>query len=135
MEEYKMRRGEYLEDRVPDLEATVEDYFGPISDTEEYKGSDLHVVAEPDNPVFVRVVAGAVAYSGKKDKLAVEFHERDLEQLMETGDVDAAGDANEAKNDFLLECTGRDAKSRRESLKRSVEDSEAQGASDAPSGQ
>jgi hypothetical protein len=54
---------------------------------------------------------------------------------METGDVDAAGDANDAKNDFLLECTGRDAKSRRESLKRSVEDSEAHGASDAPSGQ
>ena len=117
-----MRRGEYLEDRVPDLEATIEDYFGPISATQEFKGSDLYVVEEPDNPVFDRVVAGAVAYSGKKDKLAVEFHERDLEELMETGDVDAAGDANEAKNDFLLESTGRDAKSRRESMKRSVED-------------
>ena len=134
MEEYKMRRGEYLEERVPDLEATVEEYFGPITDSEEFNGSDLYVVEEPDNPVFDRVVAGAVAYSGKKDKLAVEFHERDLEELMETGDVDAAGDANDAKNDFLLECTGRDAKSRRESMKRSVEDSEAQGASDHPSG-
>ena len=122
MEEYKMRRGEYLEERVPDLEATVEEYFGPITDTEKYDGSDLHVVEEPDNPVFDRIVAGAVSYSGKKDKLAVEFHERDLEELMETGDVDAAGDANDAKNDFLLECTGRDAKSRRESMKRSVED-------------
>jgi len=122
MEEYKMRRGEYLEERVPDLEATVEEYFGPITDSEEFNGSDLHVVEEPDNPVFNRIVAGAVAYSGKKDKLAVEFHERDLEELMETGDVDAAGDANEAKNDFLLESTGRDAKSRRESMKRSVED-------------
>jgi carboxypeptidase C (cathepsin A) len=134
MEEYKMRRGEYLEERVPDLEATVEEYFGPITDTEKYDGSDLHVVEEPDNPVFDRIVAGAVSYSGKKDKLAVEFHERELEELMETGDVDAAGDANDAKNDFLLECTGRDAKSRRESMKRSVEDSEAQGASDHPSG-
>ena len=124
MEEYKMRRGEYLEERVPDLEATVEDYFGPTTDTEKYDGSDLHVVEEPDNPVFDRIVAGAVSYSGKKDKLAVEFHERELEELMETGDVDAAGDANDAKNDFLLECTGRDAKSRRESMKRSVEDSE-----------
>ena len=122
MEEYKMRRGEYLEERVPDLEATVEEYFGPITDTEKYDGSDLHVVEEPDNPVFDRIVAGAVSYSGKRDKLAVEFHERDLEELMETGDVDAAGDANDAKNDFLLECTGRDAKSRRESMKRSVED-------------
>lgn len=117
-----MRRGEYLEERVPDLEATVEEYFGPTTDTEKYDGSDLHVVEEPDNPVFDRIVAGAVSYSGKKDKLAVEFHERELEELMETGDVDAAGDANDAKNDFLLECTGRDAKSRRESMKRSVED-------------
>ena len=122
MEEYKMRRGEYLEERVPDLEATIEEYFGPITDTEEFNGSDLYVVEEPDNPVFDRIVAGAVSYSSKKDKLAVEFHERDLEELMETGDVDAAGDANDAKNDFLLECTGRDAKSRRESMKRSVED-------------
>ena len=117
-----MRRGEYLEERVPDLEATIEEYFGPITDTEEYKGSDLYVVEDPKNPVFDRIVAGAVSYSGKKDKLAVEFHERDLEDLMETGDVDAAGDANDAKNDFLLECTGRDAKARRESMKRAVED-------------
>ncbi len=122
MEEYKMRRGEYLEERVPDLEATIEEYFGPITGTEEFNGSDLYVVGEPDNPVFTRVVAGAVEYSGKKDKLAVHFEERDLESLMETGDVDAAGDANNAKNDFLLECTGRDAKSRRESMKRAVED-------------
>ena len=122
MEEYKMRRGEYLEERVPDLEATVEEYFGPITDTEEFKGSDLYVVGDPDNPVFTRIVAGTVSYSGKKDKLAVHFEERDLESLMETGDVDAAGDANNAKNDFLLECTGRDAKSRRESMKRAVED-------------
>ena len=122
MEEYKMRRGEYLEERVPDLEATIEEYFGPITGTEEFNGSDLYVVGEPDNPVFTRIVAGAVAYSGKKDKLAVHFEERELEELLETGDVDAAGDANAAKNDFLLECTGRDAKSRRESMKRSVED-------------
>ncbi len=122
MEEYKMRRGEYLEERVPDLEATIEEYFGPITGTEEFNDSDLYVVGEPDNPVFTRVVAGAVEYSGKKDKLAVHFEERDLESLMETGDVDAAGDANNAKNDFLLECTGRDAKSRRESMKRAVED-------------
>jgi hypothetical protein len=122
MEEYKMRRGEYLEERVPDLEGTIEDYFGPISGTEEYKGNELYVVEDPKNPVFERVVGGAMSYSGKKDKLAVDFVERDLEDLMETDDVDAAGDANSAKNEFLLECTGRDAKSRRESMKRAVED-------------
>ena len=124
MEEYKMRRGEYLEERVPDLKGTIEEYFGPVTGTQEFKGSDLYVVGEPTNPVFEKVVAGAVAYSGKKDKLAVDFVERDLQDLMETGDVDAAGDANSAKNEFLLECTGRDAKSRRESMKRSVEDDE-----------
>jgi hypothetical protein len=121
-EEYKMRRGEYLEERIPDLEGTIEDYFGPITGTTEFKGSDLFVIDEPDNPALERVVAGAVAYSGKKDKLAVKFIERDVAELMETGDVDAAGDAVSAKNEFLLEATGRDAKSRRESMKRSVED-------------
>jgi len=116
-----MRRGEYLEERIPDLEGTVEEYFGPITGTEEFKGSDLFVVAEPDNPVFERIVVGAVAYDGKKDKLAVEFHERDPAEL-DPDDLEAAGDAVDAKNDFLLEATGRDAKSRRESMKRAVED-------------
>ncbi len=124
MEEYKMRRGEYLEERVPDLKATIEEYFGEITETEEYNGSDLYVVGAPDNPVFTRVVAGAVSYPGKKDTLAVHFEERELQDLLDSGDVDAAGDANTAKNDFLLECTGRDAKARRESMKRSVEDDE-----------
>lgn len=122
MEEYKMRRGEYLDERIPDLKATIEDYFGPVTGTQEFNGSDLYVIGEPSNPVFEKVIVGAVNYSGKKDKLAVDFQERDLEDLMETGDVDKAGDANAAKNEFLLEATGRDAKSRRESMKRSVED-------------
>ena len=121
MKEYKMRRGEYLEERIPDLEGTVEEYFGPITGTEEFKGSDLFVVEEPSNPVFERIVAGAVEYSGKKDKLAVEFHERDPTEL-EPDELEAAGDAVSKKNDFLLEATGRDAKSRRKSMKRSVED-------------
>lgn len=122
MEEYKMRRGEYLEERIPDMEETVEDYFGTITGTQEYKGSDLYVVGEPKNPVFKKIIVGAVEYSGKKDKLAVDFQERNLEELMEAGEVDAAADANKAKNDFLLEATGRDAKARRESMKRAVED-------------
>ncbi|ELZ01612.1 hypothetical protein C482_06157 [Natrialba chahannaoensis JCM 10990] len=121
MKEYKMRRGEYLEERIPDMESTVVDYFGPITETQEFKGSDLFVIGEPDNPVFEKIVAGTVEYSGKKDKLAVEFHERDPTEL-DPDELEAAAEAVDAKNDFLLEATGRDAKARRDSLKRSVED-------------
>ena len=119
-----MRRGEYLEDRVPDLKAFVEEYFGPVTGTTDYEGSDLYVVDEPDNPVFEKVVAGRVEYSGKKDKLALDIVERPAEEVIAEGHVDAAEDAVAVKNDFLLEATGRDAKSRRESMKRSVEDDE-----------
>lgn len=121
MKEYKMRRGEYLEERIPDMEATIEDYFGSITGTQEFKGSDLYLIEEPDNPVFEKIVVGAVEYSGKKDKLAVEFHERDPTEL-DPDELEAAGEAVDAKNDFLLEATGRDAKSRRDSMKRKVED-------------
>ena len=122
MREYKMRRGEHLEDRIEDLEETIEDYFGPITETETYAGSDLYVVEDPENPVFERVTAGAVEYSGKKDKLAVDFEERPAEDVIAEGNAEAASDAVDAKNDFLLEATGRDAKSRRESMKRAVEE-------------
>ncbi len=121
MKEYKMRRGEHLEDRIPDMKATIEDYFGPTTGTEEFKGSDLYVIDEPKNPVFERITAGAVQYSGKKDTLAVDFVERDPTELG-PDELEAAGEAVSAKNEFLLEATGRDAKSRRESLKRAVED-------------
>lgn len=121
MKQYKMRRGETLEERVPDLKGLVEEYFGEVSGTEEYAGSDLFVVGEPDNPVFQRIVAGAVEHSGKKDTLAVHFEERDPTELS-PDELEAAGEAVDRKNDFLLEVTGRDAKSRRESMKRSVED-------------
>lgn len=122
MKEYKMRRGEHLEERVPDLKGTIEEYFGSVTGTREYKGSDLFVVGEPDNPVFEEIIAGAVAYSGKKDKLAVHFEERDPVDLIESGDVDAAEDAVSLKNDFLESITGRDAEARRDSMKRTVED-------------
>ncbi len=117
-----MRRGEHLEDRIPDMESTVEDYFGEITATQEFKGNDLHVVEDPDNPVFERIVAGTSEYSGKKNKLAVHFEERDAEDVIAEGNADAAADAVDAKNDFLLEATGRDAKARRDSMKRAVED-------------
>ncbi len=122
MREYKMRRGEHLEERIPDMEATIEDYFGPPTATESYEGSDLHVVEDPENPVFERIVAGTVAYGSKKDTLAVHFEERPAEEVIAEGNADAAADAVDAKNEFLLEATGRDAKSRRESMKRTVED-------------
>lgn len=116
-----MRRGETLEERVPDLKGLIEDYFGEVTTTEEFKGSDLYVVEEPDNPVFTRIVAGAVKYSGKKDKLAVHFEEANPADLS-PDELEAAGEAVSKKNEFLLETTGRDAKSRRDSLKRAVED-------------
>jgi hypothetical protein len=122
MREYKMRRGEHLEDRVPDMEAFVEEYFGDVTDTQDRKGSDLLVVDDPDNPAFDRVVAGTVEYSGKKDKLALHIDERDAEDVIAEGNADAAQDAVASKNDFLEEATDRDAKARRDSMKRSVED-------------
>ena len=122
MKEYKMRRGETLDENAPDLQGTIEEYFGAVTGTEEYDGNDLYVVGEPDNPVFERIVAGAAEYSGKKDKLAVHFEEKPAAQVIEEGHADAAEDAVSAKNDFLLEVTGRDAKSRRDSMKRAVED-------------
>ncbi len=117
-----MRRGEYLEDRIPDMRATVEEYFGPVAGTETVDGHELLVIEEPRNPVFERVLAGAARYSGKKDRLAVQFDERPAEEVIAAGQADAAQDAVDAKNEFLLEATGRDAKSRRDSMKRDVED-------------
>lgn len=117
-----MRRGEHLEERVEDLEAFIEDYFGPITGTEAYKNSELYVVENPDNPVFDRVTAGRVEYSGKKDKLALDIEERPAKEVIQEGHVDAAEEAVSVKNEFLLEATGRDAKARRDSMKRDVED-------------
>jgi len=124
MREYKMRRGEHLEDRVEDMEAFIEDYFGPITDTEPYKDGELQIVEEPDNPVFSRVTAGKVEYSSKKDKVALDIEERPAEEVIAEGHFDAAEEAVSLKNNFLEEATGRDAKARRDSMKRDVEDDE-----------
>lgn len=122
MREYKMRRGEYLEDRVPDMVAFIEEYFGAPTDTTAYEDTELHVVEDPDNAVFERVVAGTVEYDGKKDKIALHIDERPAEEVIADGDVEAAEEAVSLKNDFLEAATGRDAKARRDSMKRSVED-------------
>lgn len=122
MKEYKMRRGDTLEERMPDLKGSIEEYFGTISGTEEHNGHELYVVGDPKNPVFTKIVAGAAEYSGKKNKLMVHFEERPAEEILAEGLADHAADAVSAKNEFLLEATGRDAKSRRNSMKRAVED-------------
>jgi hypothetical protein len=124
MREYKMRRGEYLDDRIEDMEATIEEYFGPISGTEEYRDGELYIVEDPDNAVFQRVTVGPVEYSSKKSKIALDIEERPAEEVIASGDVEAAEEAVNLKNDFLEEATGRDAKARRESMKRDVEDDE-----------
>jgi len=117
-----MRRGETLDERVPDMQGSIEEYFGPVDGTEEMNGHELYVVEEPENPVFKRVLVGAAKYDGKKDRLAVHFEERDAEEVIAAGEAEAAAEAVDLKNDFLLEATGRDAKSRRDSMKRAVED-------------
>ncbi len=124
MREYKMRRGEHLDDRVDDMEAFIEEHFGTISDTEPYKDGELRIVEDPDNPVFSRVTAGAVRYSGKKDKVALDIEERPAKEVIAEGHVEAAEEAVTLKNDFLKTATGRDAKARRDSMKRNVEDDE-----------
>ncbi|MFB6300532.1 MAG: DUF5611 family protein [Halobacteriales archaeon] len=122
MKEYKMRRGEHLDDRMPDLKASIEEYFGPVAGTEELEGHEVYVVEDPDNAVFARVRIGAGRYSSKKDTIIVDFEERPAADVLAEGNVDAAEEAVDLKNEFLLEATGRDAKSRRESMKRAVED-------------
>lgn len=122
MREYKMRRGETLDERAPDLKGLIEEYFGPVSGTEDYEGHELYVIEDPSSPAFERIVAGAMRYDNRKDKLAVHFEETEVEHLIEAGQVDAAETALSMKNEFLKEVTGRDAKARRESMKRAVED-------------
>ena len=122
MKYYKMRRGEHLQDRVDDLEALVEDYFGDITGRKQKDGVDMHRVE--DSMVFEEVLVGVEENSNKKDRLAVHFKEKPVSQLADEGKLDLAGDAREAKNDFLEEVTGRDAKARRDSMKRDVEDSD-----------
>ena len=160
MREYKMGRGEYLEDRIGGLEFDesgdededtyeyitgvdtdgiegleeaddVEDVadlvelcFGTVTDSETHGGSELLVVEEPRNPVFERVTAGTVEYNNKKDRLALNIEERPAEEVIAEGHFDAAEEAVSVKNEFLRAGTGRDAKARRESMKREVEDDE-----------
>lgn len=117
-----MRRGEYLDERIPDMRDTVEEYFGPITGTEPYEDTELFVIEDPENPVFKYITVGKVPYKNKKDKIALDIEERPAEEVIAEGNVEAAESAVNVKNEFLELATGRDAKSRRESMKRSVED-------------
>lgn len=122
MRYYKMRRGEYIHERVPDMQEKVEEYFGEVDGTEEIDGVEVYVVE--DTMVFDRVEVGVEERSNAKDRLLVHFEEKDVPTLQEEGLLDEAGNAREAKNDFLEDVTGRDAKARRESMKRDVEPDE-----------
>jgi hypothetical protein len=122
MRYYKMRRGEYIDERVPDMREKVEEYFGDVDRTDERDGVEMYVVE--DTMVFDTVEVGVEERSSAKDRLAVHFEEKDVPTLQEEGLLDEAGAAREAKNDFLEEVTGRDAKARRESMKRDVEPDE-----------
>lgn len=104
------------------MEAKVEDYFGPVTGTETRDGMEMLVVE--DTMVFSKVLVGVEENPNKKDRLAVHFEEKDVQTLQEEGLLDEAGRAMEAKNEFLEEVTGRDAKARRDSMKREVEDAE-----------
>ncbi|XGI83603.1 DUF5611 family protein [Halorutilales archaeon Cl-col2-1] len=120
MRTYKMRRGEYLKERVPDMKAKVEEYFGEVDRRDEIDGVEMYIV--DDVLVFDHVGVGVIEHSSKKDELAVDFKEKDVQTLQEEGRLDLASEAMEKKNEFLEEVTGRDAKARRDSMKRSVED-------------
>jgi len=119
MKEYKMRRGEYLEERMPDLEAEIEEFFGAA--TARSSRAATSTSSRTRNPSST-ASSPARSSTRKKDKLAVDFVERPAEDVIAEGNADAAADAVDAKNDFLYDATGRDAKSRRDSMKRSVED-------------
>jgi len=122
MRYYKMRRGEYIDERAPDMRGKVEEYFGEVDGTDERDGVEMYVVE--DTMVFDRVEAGVEERSSAKDRLAVHFEEKGVPTLQEEGLLEEAGAAREAKNDFLKEVTGRDAKARRDSMKRDVEPDE-----------
>lgn len=123
MRYYKMGRGHYFDDLDEDLQTITERYWGDVTDTTERDGVEMMVVE--DTMVFEEVLVGREENSGKKDRLVVHFEEKDVPTLQEEGLLDAAGDAMDAKNDFLEEVTGRDAKARRDSMKREVEDADA----------
>ncbi|MDY6780143.1 MAG: DUF5611 family protein [Halobacteria archaeon] len=123
MRYYKMGRGEYIDERVDDLKEKTEEYFGETTGTEERDGVEMHVVE--DSMVFERVMVGVERNKNKKDRLAVHFEEKDVATLQEEGILDEAQNAMDAKNEFLEEVTGRDAEARRKSMKREVEDTDA----------
>lgn len=118
-----MGRGEYLEENAPDLKALIEDYFGEVAGIEERDGVEMFVVR--DTMVFDKVMIGVEENENKKNRLAVHFEEKDVDTLQEEGLLNEASQAMDAKNEFLEEVTGRDAKARRDSMKREVEDADA----------
>ena len=121
MNEYEIKRGTTLEERIADLKESIEGYFGPITSTENRDGQELYVVESPTNPIFKKVSIGAGKYPGKKDTLIVDFEELPIAEIIASGHIELAGDAVSVKNEFLLKATGKDSKARRAAMKREVE--------------
>lgn len=115
MRYYKLRRGEKLDERVPDMQEKVEEYFGEVSGKEKKEGVDMWVVE--DYAAFKKVFVGKERRKNRKDRVAVHFEEKKPAEI-EKGE---AKKAIEAKNQFLEDVTGRTAEDRKESMKNQVE--------------
>lgn len=118
MKHYKMAKGEYLNERVNDLEEVVEKYFGEVEETVEEDGIEFYVVK--DSGIFDTVKVGVVKNDNKKNKVAVDFVEKEVSELIENGSLEDSEEAIENKNNFLEEVTGRTAEDRRKSMTREV---------------
>lgn len=118
MKHYKMAKGEYLNERVNDLEEVVEKYFGEVEETVEEEGIEFYVVK--DSGIFDTVKVGVVKNDNKKNKVAVDFVEKEVSELIENGSLEDSEEAIENKNNFLEEVTGRTAEDRRKSMTREV---------------
>jgi len=76
MKEYKMRRGEHLDDRMPDLKGSIEEYFGEVTDTEEWQDHELYVVEDPDNPSSTASWPAPPSTAARRTSLRSHFEER-----------------------------------------------------------
>ncbi len=115
MRYYKLKRGEKLDNRVPDMEEKIEEYFGYVNGKEEKEGMDMWVVE--DFAAFNRVLIGKEKRNNRKDRLAVHFEEKPPTEVSQDGALEAI----ETKNEFLEDVTGRTAEDRKKSMKNQVE--------------
>ena len=123
-ETYRLARGEYFDERVPDLSQVLEKHFDAEVDLTTdvvVEGQDVtcHIAGDVGKDGLKRVIAGKVSYPSKKSELAVRFVEKHPRELSSNADP---SEAINAKNEFLHAVTGRTAEDRREDMKNDVED-------------